>query len=188
MLKTLPALRILRQSVAKYILFVICACLGAMAGVVFSVQTDYKYILMMRTAADCRVSIVGSVITVLPFIVSCYLVIHSKLWLVYFIPAISLYMYTSALWAIRAAFGSASWLISLLMQAQSLVFIPGLLYLAIKRLACQARSSWFKYVVFAGIVCGMIDYFILSPFLAELMDSYETMGRYAVHVGLNWCI
>lgn len=188
MLTAFPALRNLQECRRQLCILTLCAVSGAIAGAAFAANTDHTYILLMRTAVSCRVSIVGTVIAVLPFLVSAFLLIHSKPWLVYPICGFSLFMLTSALFAIRTAFGSAGWLISLLQQFPALLLTPAILYLSFLRLAGQYSKKHLKYAIMASAVIGMIYYSFISPFLAELMDSYETMGRYAIHVGLDRCL
>ena len=188
MFLTVPLLRNLQECRQKLCILALCTILGAAAGAAFAGLTDHSYLLLMRAAMGCRVSIVGTVVKTAPFLVSAYLVIHSKPRLVYFISGFSVCMLTAALWAARAAFGSAGWLVSLLLHFPFLVFVPMLLYFAVCNLMCNAEKKHYIYALAAGAITGMIDYALLSPFLARLTDTYETMGRYAIHVGLDRCI
>ena len=183
-----PALRSMQECKLKLCILAIIAILAAILGAAFAAKTDHTYILMMCRALAGPVSIVGSALIALLFLVSCYFVIHSKPWLVYFICGVWLFLLTSALWAIRAAFGSAGWLISFFLQFPTLLYCPMLLYVAIRRFTGQSIGRLLKYVVIVGLAAGMINYAVISPFLADFTALYETMGRYAIHVGLNRCI
>ena len=170
-------------------LFTLIAILSAGLGVVFTASVGNVYLLLMRKAASCLVSIVGSTVTViLPFLVSFYLVVHSKLTLAYFICAIHIFILSSAWYAILCSFGSAGWLIHGMLQFPNLCLTVVLVWLLFTRITNQySRRFLFGCVIIAFII-GMIDYCLISPFLANLLETYETMGRYAIHVGLDRCI
>ena len=120
--------------------------------------------------------------------VSSYLIIHSKPLAVYPICFVSLFTITSALWAIRVVFKSAGWLIAALVLFTPSLLTVMLLYLAISRVLGKNYGAQIYFAITASVIIGLIDYLFVSPFLAELIDSYETMGRYAIHVGLDRCI
>ena len=143
----------------------------------------------MRLAIRRPVSIVGSAVTVvIPFLVSLYIVYHSKPWLVYFICALRIGTFSSVACAVNASFGSSSWLIGSLFQLPDLCLIPVLLLISHRSLIGYDRARLSLVCIAWSVAVGMINHFVISPFLAEIIDSYETMGRYAIHVGLDWCL
>ncbi|MBE6958789.1 MAG: hypothetical protein E7447_06545 [Ruminococcaceae bacterium] len=188
MLSAFPTNSIMQDFRLKLCILAFFAFLCAVAGAAFAVNADHSYMLLMRMAASCRVSIVGAAITVLPYLVSFYILIHSKPWLVYCVCGVALFLLSAALMSIRITYGSAGWLISVLLLLPQLVLTPMLFYLAIIKLRRQSISlPWVSLIAVCSLI-GMIDYALVSPFLAKLINTYETMGRYAIHVGLDRCL
>ena len=177
-----------RRPAIRLCIFSLFILLCAMVGLLLISGTEQSIFLLMRAAAKRRVSIVGSVLAAFSFLVSSYLIIYSKPWLAYSISGILLLLYTAGLWAVKMAFGTAGWLISLLLlfplQQYSLI----LLWLSIRKVLGKCDCRHFKYLICASAMIGIINYIYISPFLAEMIESYETMGRYAIHVGLDRCI
>ena len=168
-------------------IFALCAVCSAGLGIIFAASAGNHYFLLMRKAASCFVTIVGSAVTVLlPFLVSVFVITHSKLWLAYCICGSYIFSLSSTCYAICRSFGTAGWLIQGMMQFPDICLTPVLICLFLLRIKGKCnRESCICCIIFA-IVIGMIDYCLISPFLANLIDSYETMGRYAIHVGLDW--
>ena len=170
-------------------IFALCAVCSAGLGVIFAATVGDIYFLLMRKAASCFVSIVGSAVTVLlPFLVSTFIITHSKLWLAYFGCGIYIFSLSSTCYAICRSFGTAGWLMQLMMQFSDIWLIPVLIWLFVLRLTGKCNRRICICCIGFALVIGMIDYCIISPFLANLIDSYETMGRYAIHVGLDRCL
>lgn len=159
---------------------------GAGLGILFAVTVGEHYFTLMRSAVCRPVSFVGSAVSVmLPFLVSVFL-IHSKPRLAYFIIGWCIASVTATGWVITHCFGSAAWLIRLLMQLPRFYTVSALIFLSVKQLSGSFRRDHIVYAAVIMAILGMMDVYILSPFLAEILDSYETLGRYAIHVGLDW--
>ena len=181
------------RSVLKYsrifCIFTLCAVCSAGLGVLLAASAGNQYFLLMRTAASCRVSIVGSAVTVfLPFLVSVFVITHSKPWLVYLICGINIFSLSASCYAICRSFGTAGWLMQGMMQFSSICLTVVLIRLSVLRLSGTYGRRILICCIGAAVAIGMIEYFLISPFLANLIDSYETMGRYAIHVGLDRCL
>ncbi len=167
----------------------LCAVLSAGLGALFADASGDTYVLLMRMAASRPVSIVGSAVSVfLPFLVSVFFITHSKPWLVYLICGTRIFLFSSAAFAIGRSFGSAGWLVRLMLQMPDLCLIPVLMWFSGLTLAGNCTKRVITCCVLLAAVIGMLDYCVISPFLANLIDSYETMGRYAIHVGLDRCL
>ena len=165
----------------------LCAVFSAGLGVLFADASGDAYIRLMRMAASRPVSIVGSAVSVfLPFLVSVFLITHSKPWLVFLICGIRIFLFSSAAFAMGRSFGSAAWLVRLMFQMPDLCLIPVLIWFSGLTLAGNCTKRVMTCCIMFAAVIGMLDYCVISPFLADLLDSYETMGRYAIHVGLDW--
>lgn len=179
----------LQECRQNWCVLALCAVLGAGFGVFFAASAGDSYMLLMRMAASRPVSIVGSAVAVfVPFLVSVFFIMHSKPWLVYWICGARLFLFSAAGWAIARSFGTAGWLVRLMLQFPDLCLIPVLIWFSVLRLTGRgSRRAAIQSILFAAAV-GMINYCMISPFWANLIDSYETMGRYAIHVGLDRCL
>ena len=168
---------------------ILCITLSAAFGVVLAASAGELYISLMRTATKRPVSIVGSAVAVfLPSLVSVLLIVHSKPRLLYFVCAIHIASFTATGWALSQAYASAGWMVHLLLQLPQLCIIPMIILLAMQRLSGTFSKGNAVYILIIVAILGMIDICLISPFLANLIDSYETMGRYAFHVGLDRCL
>lgn len=177
----------LQECRQNFCTLVLCAVFSAGLGAWFADTSGDTYIFLMRMAASRPVSIVGSAVSVfLPFLVSLFIITHSKPWLVYLICGIRIFLFSSAAFALDRSFGSAGWLVRLLLQMPDLCLIPVLIWLSLYSLAGRCAKRILICCIVFAVVIGMLDYCMISPFLANLIDSYETMGRYAIHVGLDW--
>lgn len=166
------------QSLCIFALFAVCS---AGLGVLFAATAGNHYFLLMRKASSCFVSIVDLAVTVLlPFFVSVFIVIHSKPWLAYIICGIWIFSLSSTCYGICCSFGAAGCLIQGMMQFPDICLTPVLIWLTMRRLAGKFCGRICIYCSAFALVIGMIDYCLISPFLANLIDSYETMGRYAI--------
>ena len=167
----------------------LCAVFSAGLGALFAGTSGDSYFLLMRMAASRPVSIVGSAVSVfIPFLVSVFIITHSKPWLVYLICGVRIFLFSSAASAIGRSFGSAGWLVRLMLQIPDLCLIPVLIWFSAVTLAGNCTKRVMICCILLAAMIGMLDYCVISPFLADLIDSFETMGRYAIHVGLDWCL
>ena len=185
----ISSLRILQECRQKWCIFVLCIIFTAGCGALFANSAGDVYVVLMRMAVRRPVSIVGSVVSfVVPYIAFFFAIVHSKRWLVYLICALQMFRFSSVGWAIQKSFGSAVWLIRFLMQFTDLLMIPTMIFFSLKFLVGTiSRRHLMLFLVITALV-GMIDFCMISPFLANLMATYETMGRYAIHVGLDRCL
>ena len=149
-------------------------------GVIFAATADQSFLHLMRLAASHPVSIIGSFLAVVvPYVISVLVITNSKPWLIYLTIAVRIFLFSSAYWAIASSFGTASALVSFLLLFPDIFLIPVLLWLAISSLSGNSsRILVLLSLVYIGLI-GMINYCAVSPFLAKIINTYETMGRYA---------
>lgn len=169
-----------------YCVFVLCTLFGAGFGVYFAATANHSYILLMRMAVSRPVSIVGSFAAVfVPYFASFLVVSNSKPWLVYFFCAMRIFFFTSASWAVASAFGSSGWLIRNMLLFPDIFLLPMLIWFSVSRLSRnKSRRCCVLCLAYTALI-GIINYCVVSPFLAKVLFTYETMGRYAIHVGLD---
>lgn len=152
--------------------------MAAGSGVLFAAIVGEPYISLMRMAVSRHVSIVGLAVSVwIPFLASLFLIVHSKPLLVYIICGARLFLFSAASWAISRSFFSAGWLIRLLLQLPDLCLIPILLWFSFRKLMGGTdKRTVIRCIVFAAVI-GMFYYWSIPPFLADLIESYEAVGR-----------
>lgn len=189
MLTKLFTVRNLHESSRIWCTLALCAVFSTGFGILFAESLDHSYILMMRMASQRPVSIVGCMVSVfVPYFLSAFLVFNSKSRLVYLICCARWAHFACSCWAVSESFGSSTWLICRMLMFPDFFLIPMLIFLS----ACQlsgARSGKVLVICLMYIaLIGIIYYFAVSPFLADLLDTYETMGWYATYVGLDWCL
>ena len=163
-----------------YCILAIILLISSGFGVLFAATADQSYLHLMRMAAGRPVSIVGSLLAVIvPYVVSVLAVSNFKPWLVYLTIAVRIFLFSSACWVIADSFGTASALVSFLLLFPDILLIPVLLWFAISSLSGNcSRILVLLSLVYISLV-GIIDYCAISPFLAKIINTYETMGRYA---------
>ena len=183
------AVRFLQECRKSWLILALCCLIGAVSGVLIADAVGKYYFHLMRMAVVSPVSIVGTAVSVwIPFLVCVYLIVHFKHWLVYLICTLYIARFAATGYALVATFHQAAWLVRLAVQFPQICLIPCLLYLSICRLCNRIRIREVISIVVLAIMVGMIDYLLISPLWTNLINDYETMGRYAIHVGLNRCL
>lgn len=182
-------LQILQDCRKKWLTLALCCVVASITGVLASAASGNYFFHLMRVAAGCHVSIVGTVASVwIPFLVSLFLIVQSKPLLVYVICFLHVASYSFAGFAINISFGSAGWLVHGMMQFSDLILIPVLLLFSVCVLQNRASKRLLCLCIAISVMVGLIDYLMISPFLVNLIENYETMGRYAIHVGFDRCL
>lgn len=183
------AARILQECRKEWLFLALSCLIGAVAGVLFADAVGSRLFHLMRMAFRSPVSIVGTAVSVwIPFMVSLFLIVHSEPWLVCLICALYITTFTATGYALIESFDQAGWLIRGLAQFPDLCLIPVLLYCGICRMYDGLSRRTILFCTMFAVVIGMINYSLISPFLANLIEDFETMGRYAIHVGLDQCL
>jgi len=172
----------LQECRQKWCILVLSILLSAGVGASLSLMAGEPYLLLMRMAAKRHVSIVGTVTCVAPYLV--IVLFHSKPRLVYSLCGLRILFFTAAALSIYRSYGDAGWLVSFLMFFPDVCLIPMMILHCIIDINKRRIARACAYIASVG----MIYYCWISPFLAHLMDTYDTMGRYAIHVGLHRCL
>ena len=162
---------------------------GVSAGCFISRINPLIFDSMMRSACKSGVSIVWlTLMTLVPLFVVSAAVYFRLHFLIYPLCAIRAFCFSVCFTGIYIAFGSAGWLVRSLLQMSDFFLIPVLLWFSLYSLAKNRSKQVTVCCISYAALIGMLDYCVISPFLADLINSYETMGRYAIHVGLDWCL
>ncbi len=147
--------------------------LGLLLGIICALNINESYLSLMRTAAACRVSIVGLFTSAyLPFLIVTFFAYIRKRCLVYFFSVCNVISFAFCAMSATLAFGNAGWLVQPLLQFSNVCLLPlycwFVLKLATGNLTAIKRDFVLVSVVSAA-VCGL-DYCLVSPFLAKLIE------------------
>jgi hypothetical protein len=125
----------------------------------------------MRMAPNVHVSITGLIASVfLPFLIAAFAAYISVPQLMYPLVFLKMMLFCLCGCCIYNVYGSAGWLVRVLLQFSDCCMVPVLCWFCLRHISGSAVSLWKDFVistVAAGIV-GIIDYCLISPFLASL--------------------
>lgn len=147
-------------------------CLSFSIGIVFAYFNQNITVSLMCTAPLCRVSIFGLVITLLfPLLITAVAVHFSIPHLIFPIVIFKGISFGYCLFGSFLTFGSASWLVYSLLTFSETVMVVPLLWLWVVYLCGSTISLKRKFTlcVLAALMLGIVDYFMVSPYLATLM-------------------
>lgn len=151
-----------------------CAYLfGLISGVLISMSASDALCSAMRAAVYGRVSIPGLLSAILlPFLFSALAVYISSSWLLIPIAFGKAFLFAFLGTGILGAFGSAGWLVRLLLMFSDIASMP-LLWWYWRKSLCGSGHFTRNAVVAAGFVLliGSVDYCVISPFLANLIEG-----------------
>lgn len=131
------------------------------------------YTSLMLAAFESRVSIVGlAAVLLLPFLFSAFAVFISQPWLLLPIAFGKAVAFGCCVGGISVAFGSAGWLARWLLMFSDCCMLPVLCWFWLRCLSGgKMPAKDLAVCVTAAVVIGSLDYGIVSPFLAKLIDS-----------------
>lgn len=149
-------------------LWVSCLVVGC-----FIASGDSFIVSLMRLAPGSEVSIVGlAVVLILPLLISVVGLYYQKPVVVYAFSSLKAFCSGYLLYAVSVAFGSASWLMRMLLLFSDIGITIIVLWLVFRHL--NGRGRTFKADIalsfFAAIMIGIMDYLLVTPFLQSLMD------------------
>lgn len=155
-------------------LFIGVWILGLIMGTIFAATAGNQYFLLMRMAPQSHVSIVGLSVTVLlPFLLAAYAVYKDRPWMLYVICFIKVFTFAFCGFGATAAYGSAGWLVRLLLQFSDICTVPILCWFSLRHLT--GREAGWKRDVGIGLGVEMIvcclDLWYISPFLALITKN-----------------
>lgn len=144
---------------------------GLLVGCFARTSAEVDSVSWMRGVLDAPVSIVGLLSVIfLPFLFSAFAVYTSQHWLLAPIAFWKALSFALAAGWIGAAFGSAGWLMRILLMFTDICSMP-LLILFWLRYGCRERQPKLLSVLNflgAAICIGSIDFFMISPILSGL--------------------
>ena len=145
---------------------------GLIGGINFVSVAGEPFCLLMYESAFCRVSIVGLLaVLYLPLLLSVVVVRLSVPALQYAICLLKAFFFGCCLNCSSYAFGTASWLVLLLLLFSDCSMTVPLLLFWFRHISGSRillRRDLFCCCFFAAVI-GVLDYFIISPYLVNIM-------------------
>ena len=161
------------------ILFCFVWIAGLLCGSIIAAQVSDTYLLLMRRAASSPVSITDLLAAVLlPFLFIALSVYISRPKLIYLICFMKACTFMITGFSVIAAFGSAGWLVRLLLQFTDQAALGLFCWFAYRHLDGSKDRLWPHTAACGACIIGLgwIDYCYVSPFLALLIENSQT-GR-----------
>lgn len=144
---------------------------GALTGICIADRSGEHFFSMMRMAPSVHVSITGLIASaVLPFLIAAFAVYISAPQILYSILFLKIMLFCWCGCGIYAVFGSAGWLVRMLLQFTDCCMVPVLCWFCLRHSSGSHVFLWRDFsvcIAIAGII-GIIDYSVISPFLATL--------------------
>ena len=159
---------------AATIVFCLCWCAGLFLGASLAGRAEAASVSLMRAAASRHVSIVNLLFVLfLPFLLSALAVFLSRRWLLFPIALGKAFSFGYTAGLIGCAYGTAWWLIRLLMMFSDCLIVPLLCWFMLRCLADYRKALWRDLALCAGVtaVIGSIDIMVIAPFLTALIYS-----------------
>ncbi len=165
--KPLELLR--RKTVCLWLAF----CFGLLLGFLCAVKENPSYFSVMRLAAGCRMSIVGLCASLLlPFLLAVYAASNRLTVLLYLVCGCKAFGFAYIGHMARRAFGSAGWLIQPMLQFHQILFLPVLCGFCLRYTSGSEHTVKRDALICLGLLALIagVAYFVVSPFLAGLID------------------
>lgn len=154
-------------------LLVLSWCLGLLLGALAATAASNVLIPLMRRALHLPASLPGLLISiVLPFLLSAYAVSLSEPWLLLPISALKAFGFAFCSFGVTLTYGTAGWLVRLLFLFSDVCVIPILFFYWLRHIPDASRKSGRELagcLLLASFV-GVIDLYLISPFLAKLIE------------------
>jgi len=169
----------IRKQLTSRILLIAVWVAGLVCGCFIAAQASDTYLLLMHRAANSSVSITGLLSAVLlPFLMIAFSVYISRPKLIYLICFLKACVFTITGISVMYAYGSAGWLVRLLLQFTDSVALLLLCWFALRHLDGSKDKLW-SDTALCGVLTaclGCIDYCYVSPFLVMLIENSQ-VGR-----------
>lgn len=150
-----------------------CWLAGLVCGILVCLSAGSSLSSWMRSTVFGSVSIVSLLFAaILPFLLSAFAVYISKPALLLVICFCKAFLFSFVSLGVYQAFGSAGWLIRLLLLFSDCMLIPLLFWYWHRHLMSKCSFCVWEsvFVLALSVLIGSIDFSIISPFLVSLID------------------
>ncbi len=145
---------------------------GLGAGFLFSRCASDTLLCLMRQAPLCPVSIVWRLAyNALPFLIAAFAVSISSHRLLYALCWVKIFLFSSFAFSSVAAFGSAAWLVRLLLQFSDLCLLPVLYWFAGRQLEQGRLARDLGICLAIASLVGAVDQSCIAPFLMAIIEQ-----------------
>ncbi len=151
----------------------ICWLTGLLSGVAYGYRTDQSSLLLMRIAAFSRMSIVGLLFVLyIPLIFSLFAIYKKRPHWMIAVSFLKAFLFASCGAMLHVAFGSAGWLVRLMLQFSDICALPFFYWFCIRNITGQNDRTRLDFVIccVANAILGIFDFCVISPFLVKLID------------------
>ena len=151
-----------------------CWFCGLLIGFLYGRNADPSYFYLMRMAASSCMSIVGLLTALcLPFLISALAVFLMRPQWMLLICFLKAFTFACCGCALTAAFGSAGWLVRILLQFSDCCTIPFFYWFCMRNLSGFSTDtpSDLRVCGIALMIVGTLDFCVISPFLVKLIDN-----------------
>lgn len=149
-----------------------CWCGGIFLGMLAGCSAGDVTVSLMRTLGCSGVSIVALFFSqAFPFLISAFAVYISAAWLIYPISFVKAFTFSLCASLLTIAYGSAGWLLRILLMFSDLCLCPALLFFWTRYIRGEARLNWADCVVSVLLIAAVVylDHSLVSPFLQAIM-------------------
>lgn len=163
---------------SHWLLFSLCILLGVLLGSLFAAGSDsYLYSLMRQGVLRPTSIVVSLILAVFPFFISAYGAWIRRKEILLWVTFLSAFIYGFFGCLLMGAFGSAGWLMQILMQLTQSISLPLLCWFSLRHFPQQRNTLALDHAICLFIVSALtvFDSFVVSPFVAELIEIY--LGR-----------
>ena len=154
-----------------HVLLAFFVILGLLLGVTSGRVSGTSYISLMRSHDFAAVSIVSLIIAFLPFLISALAVCCVHRYMLYAVVIVKAFFFGFSWICCFTAFHGAGWLIFSLLFFSDICLLPMLCWFAYQCLESGMRRIKRNILLctMASFTVGGLDFYIISPFLAELI-------------------
>ena len=157
----------------KRLFAVACAWFtGLVFGALVSMSASGMTVSAIRTASLSPVSVFGLLSAILlPLLSSAFAVYFSAPNLLFPLAFLKAFLVAWLGWGVLVSFGSAGWLIRMLLMFSEILSLP-LLWWYWQRILSGNPGRGFCTLICTGFALGigLLDYFVVSPFLVNLLS------------------
>ena len=167
---------LLRQFSRKsgFVLLTVFWLLGISFGLFFISASNAQFSNLIITVSHQKQSLLGLLsVLFVPVLITAVAVYFTIPILIYIYAVIKAVCFSCTLCAIAIVFGNASWLLLLLLLFTDSFVVIFLLFLWYCLFTCKSISAGKLLLIYFGTfsIIGMIDYFLVSPYLVMLMHN-----------------
>ena len=165
--------KVVKQLRCRDVSLMVVWSLGLLLGAVFSPGPGNALFALAHWEGSSRVPLISHLATVsLPLLLTAYVVSIRKPHFLLVISFIRAFQFTFCGGFIYSLYGSAGWLVRLLLQFTDIFSVPILCWFSLRHISGDRglNKKDFRISLALTLIVGCIDYFAISPFFARLID------------------